>query len=134
MSEKLKPLDFVKDISEYKKDILDEENEKYYKAWTINRYLSMHPTTAMFANEMNLRPTLSKRMQYDYYIQSIRKERRFFKYAKEDDIENIDAVKEYFGYGKNKAKDALKLLSDEDIAYIKQRLYKGGHNVRQKKG
>jgi Bacteriophage clamp loader A subunit len=133
MSDKLRPLDFVKDISENKKDILDEENEKYYKPWTINRYLSMHPTTVMFANEMNLRPMLSKRMQYDYYMQAIRKERRFFKYAKEEEIDNIEMVKEYFGYGKNKAKDVMKLLSDEDIAYIKQRLYKGGHNVRQKK-
>jgi hypothetical protein len=129
---KLSPLDFIKDISQFKKNILTEENEKYYSTYLINKYLSMDVTTALYAAEINARPHMSKRMQYDYYLNAIDKRNRFFKYVKETSDDNVAVVKEYFGYGKKKAKEALRLLSQEDIDYMKSRLSKGGKNAKQK--
>jgi hypothetical protein len=124
--------DFLKDLSENKQDILDETNESQYDCYMINRYLSMHPTTMLYANEMNKLYFLPKRMQYDYLLHSIRKDRRFFKYVKSEKPEDIDLVKEYFGYGSKKAKDALRVLSEDDITYMKEKLSKGGHRARKK--
>jgi hypothetical protein len=129
---KLTPLDFIKDISQFKKDILTEDVEKYYNSFLINKYLSMDATTVLYAAEMNVRPHMSKRMQYDYYLNAIEKRNRFFRYVKETSDENVAVVKEYFGYGKKKAKEALRLLSPEDLEYIKTRLNKGGKNAKQK--
>jgi len=129
---KLTPLDFIKDISQHKKDILDDENQKYYNSFLINKYLSMDVSTVLYAVEMNLRPHLSKRMQYDYYLNAIDKRSRFFKYVKETNDENLTVIKEYFGYGKKKAKEALKILTQEDIQHMRSRLNKGGRNAKQK--
>lgn len=129
---KLTIFDFLKDLSENKQDILDDTNESQYDCYMINRYLSMHPTTMLYANEMNKLYFLPKRMQYDYLFNSIRKERRYFKYMKSEKIEDIELVKEYFGYGRRKAKDALRVLSEEDIEYMREKLNKGGHRARKK--
>lgn len=129
---KLTPLDFIKDISQFKKDILVEDTEKYYSPYLINKYLSMDVTTVLYASEMNLRAGLSKRMQYDYYLHAIEKRNRFFRYVKETSDDNVALVKEYFGYSKNKAKEALLLLSQDDLEHIKTRLNKGGKNAKQK--
>ena len=126
---KLTPIDFIKDLSQNKKDILDESVESQYKPYLINRYLSMDPTTAMYANDMNLRHHICKRMQYDYYLSAIKKQSRFFKYAKHTKIEDIEFVKEYFGYNYTKAKDALSLISSEEMEYIKTKLKKGGRSA-----
>ncbi len=125
--------DFLKDLAEEKKDILTEENESQYSPYMVNRFLSMDQTTIMYANEMNTRHFLAKRLQYDYYIHSLKKQKRFFKYVKEDVQDNIDIIKEYFGYSKSRAKEALSILSESDIEYIKNKLNKGGHNAKRKK-
>lgn len=132
-SHKTTVFDFLRDLSETKSDILDEGNESDYSPWIVNRFLSMHPTTIMYANEMNLRYFLPKKMQYDYYLHAISKTKRFFKYVKEDEQANIDLVKEYFGYNKNRAKEVLSILSKDDIDMMKKRLSKGGHNAKTKR-
>lgn len=132
-SHKVGLFDFLKDISQEKKDILSEDNESQYSSYMINRFLSMHQTTIMYANEMNIRHFLPKRLQYDYYINSIKKESRFFKYVKEDELQNIELVKEYFGYSKARAKEVLPLLSQSDIEYMKVKLSKGGLDAKRKK-
>lgn len=130
---KLTTLDFVKDISQYKKGVLNEDTQKYYKPFVVNKYLSMDATTMLYAAEINQRPYMSKEMQYDYYMSAIDKRSRFFRYVKETSDDNIAVVKEYFGYGKKKAKEALDILTDEDIEYMKRRLSKGGHNAKTKR-
>lgn len=132
-SHKISIFDFLKDLAEQKKDILSEENESQYSPYMINRFMSMNQTTIMYANEMNTRHFLPKRLQYDYYLHSLKKERRFFKYVKEDEQDNLDLIKEYFGYSKSRAKEALSILSDDDIEYMKNKLNKGGHNAKRKK-
>lgn len=133
MSSKVGLFEFLKDISEEKKDLLAEDNESQYSAYMINKFLSMNQTTVMYANEMNLRHFLPKRLQYDYYLNSVKKQKRYFKYLKEDEQSNLDLVREYFGYGKARAKEALSILSSEDIEYIRMKLNKGGHVAKRKK-
>jgi hypothetical protein len=130
---KLTVLDFVKDISQYKKGILDDDTQKYYKPFVVNKYLSMDATTVLYAAEVNQRPYMPKDMQYDYYMNAIDKRSRFFKYVKETNDDNLSIVKEYFGYGKKKAKEALSILTDDDIEYMKKRLSKGGHSAKSKR-
>lgn len=125
--------DFLKDLSEQKKDILDEGNESQYSPYMVNKFLSMHPTTVMYANEMNNRYFLCKRLQYDYYLHVIKKEKRFFKYVKEEQVDNIDLVREFFGYNKNRAKEVLSILDENDIAFMKMKMNKGGHNAKTKR-
>jgi hypothetical protein len=125
--------DFINDLSQNKKDVLTEENEREYSAYMINRFLSMNITTIMYANEMNMNGHLPKRMQYDYYLNSIKKQKRYFKYIKHKRQDDIDVIKEYHGYSEARAKEVLSIFTDEDIQYMKDRLNKGGvKNGKQK--
>jgi len=125
--------DFINDLSQNKKDLLTEENEREYSAYMINRFLSMNITTIMYVNEMNMNGHLPKRMQYDYYLNSIKKQKRYFKYIKHKRQDDIDVIKEYHGYSEARAKEVLPIFTDEDIQYMKDRLNKGGvKNGKQK--
>jgi hypothetical protein len=118
--------DFINDISLNKKDILTEDNESNFNSYMVNRFLSMNISTILYANEMNINSHLPKRMQYDYYLNSIVKQKRFFKYIKHKKQETIDLIKEYYGYSDQLAKQTLPLLDESDITYIKNKLNKGG--------
>lgn len=109
--------------------VTGEEAEKDYNPFIVNRCLSPFPDSLLHVQEMNLYPQLDKRIQYEYYLAAIRKRKRFSK--RQIDIpENVDVVKEYFGYSNVKAKEALRILTEEQIQYMKQKLDKGG--VRKK--
>lgn len=125
--------DFINDLSQNKKDLLTEENEREYSPYMINRFLSMNITTIMYANEMNLNSHLPKRMQYDYFLNSIKKQKRFFKYIKHTRQDDIDVIKEYHGYSEVRAKEILPIFTEEDIQYMREKLNKGGvKNGKQK--
>ena len=80
----------------------------------------------MFANEMNKYHFLSKDMQYNFYINILRKRKRFSPWIRKDKVTNLDCVKQYYGYSNEKASQVLKILSNEQIDFIKQRLDTGG--------
>lgn len=124
---KLSPFDYLNTITYSKQDIMTEDNESQYPAFIINRGLGFGADTVIAANEMNSRPHLDERMQYDFLRGVVRKAKRYNKWIKAEES-NIEAVKEYFGYSFNKAKEALTLLSDKEIAEIKSWLAtcKGG--------
>lgn len=115
---KLSPFDFINSISYTKNDIMSEENENQYGAFIVNRGLGFSADTVIAANEMNSRTHLDNRMQYDFLRHVVRKAKRYNKWIKAEES-NLEAVKEYFGYSYNKAKEALTLLSDKEIAEIK---------------
>lgn len=125
-STKLSVFDFLNDICQGKKDVLTAENEKDYNPFFINRWLSMRIDTIMYAQEMNKCSHLPKRMQYDFYLYSIKKQRRKFEYIKHQRQDDIDLIGEYYQVNETRSKELLPLLSEDDIAYIKRRLYKGG--------
>tara|TARA_B100001248_G_scaffold48959_1_gene31418 strand:+ start:325 stop:693 length:369 start_codon:yes stop_codon:yes gene_type:complete len=109
----------------YNKDDLSEDI-KTYPPYIINRCLSGHLDCVMFSNEMNMYSYLDKDMQYSFYLNSLRKRKRFSPWIKKEKIEDIDSVKQYYGYSNEKAKAALRLLSESELNYIKSKLDIGG--------
>tara|TARA_Y100000401_G_scaffold32510_1_gene23912 strand:+ start:167 stop:535 length:369 start_codon:yes stop_codon:yes gene_type:complete len=109
----------------YNKDDLSEDI-KTYPPYIVNRCLSGHLDCVMFANEMNMYSHLDKDMQYSFYLNSLRKRKRFSPWIKKEKIEDIDSVKQYYGYSNEKAKAALRLLSESELNYIKSKLDIGG--------
>ena len=69
---------------------------------------------------------LDNKLQYEYYLHSLRARKRFSKWAKKEEISDLDVIKEYFSYSNQKAKDALNILNDEDISSIKKEMFRGG--------
>ena len=82
--------------------------------------------TVMFANEMNRLPNLDKRLQYDFYINTVRSRRRFSPWDKKQKMNDLNVVKQYYGYSNEKARQALNILSPSQLDYIKSKLNKGG--------
>ena len=65
-------------------------------------------------------------MQYSFYLNSLRKRKRFSPWIRKDKIKDLECVKQYYGYNNEKASQALKILNKEQIEFIKQRLEIGG--------
>ena len=123
----MNPFDYLKAINETKKDIMvDDIAEREYNPFIINRGLSFFKDTILYANEMNRYHHLDNRVQFDFFINIIRKKKRWSKWIKSSDIDNLELIKEYYGYSNEKAKSALSLMSNEQIEQLKQRIYKGG--------
>lgn len=105
----------------------DELDYKDYVPFVVNRALSYHMDCVLYVNEMNLHPEVEKDLQYQYLLNTIRPmKRKFQPWQKSEVDKNLDCVKTYFGYSNQKAKEALRILNDEQIAEIKRRTDKGG--------
>ena len=126
----LKIFDILNDISYTKTGIINEDTVSQYNPYMVNRWLSMSIDTIMYAQEMNCNAHLPKDMQYDYYFHAIKKNKRFFKYIKHTKQDLIDVIAEYHGCSDKKAKELLRLFSENDIEYMKSKLNKGGKNGR----
>ena len=123
----MNPFEFVKAISYSKKDIMiDDLIEQEYNSFIINRALSYYPDTILYANEMNKNHHLDGRLQFDFFINIIKKRKRFSPWLKATEIENLDVIKEYYGYSDEKAKSVLSLFNNKQIENLKHRIYKGG--------
>jgi hypothetical protein len=121
------PFDYLNSINFTKQDIMmDDQAEKGYAPFMVNRGLSYFPDTVAFSNEMNRYHHLDNRLQFDFLINITRKRKRFSKWAKAQPESDIDAVKEYYEYSNEKARQALTLLSPEQIKIIKTKVSKGG--------
>jgi hypothetical protein len=107
----------------------DEYDYKDYVPFVVNRALSYHLDCISYVNQLNLTPGIDKDMQYSYLLNTIRPmKRKFQPWQKTSVDKNIEAVKKYFGYSNEKAKDALRILNDEQIAEIIRKTDKGGVN------
>ena len=120
--------DWLNSINQTKKNLIDEDPllEKEYSPYVINRCFSGHIDSVMFSNEMNRYHFLSKKLQYDFYINSLRKKKRFSPWLRQDKIKDLDYVKRYYGYSNEKAKQALKILTKEQLTFIKSKFETGG--------
>lgn len=123
----ISPFDFANSIN-YTKDnlIVDDWSEKQYNAFIVNKALSYGADTVIAANEMNSRPHIDKKAQYDFLRGIVRKKKRFNKWLKAEKEEQLELVKEYYGYNNTKAAAALRILNPDQIATIKKRLSRGG--------
>jgi hypothetical protein len=123
--------DYLNSINITKKDVmLDEFDEKKYPAYIVNKCLAPFPDTIFYVNEMNRLCLLDSRLQYDFLLNSIGKRKRFAKWLRASKLKNLDLVKEYYGYSNEKAKQALEVLTEEQIKIIKTKLTRGGKHGR----
>jgi hypothetical protein len=123
----MNPFEYLNAINTTKKDIMvDDIAEASYNSFMINRGLSYFPDTILFANEMNINHHLDNRLQFDFFINIVKKKKRFSKWLKPNEVSNLDVVKEYYGYSNEKAKSVLSLFTDEQLTELKKRISKGG--------
>lgn len=122
------PFDFINAINFNKTDLFeDPQAEKDYVPFIVNRGLSYFPDTVFYANEMNLVPFIPKRQQFDFLRHSITKKKRFSKWAKKDPSpDDLALVQDVYKYSKERALEALSLLSQEQLEFIKQSMHRGG--------
>ena len=116
--------DWLNSINFTKEDL--SESIKDYPPYIINKCLSGHIDCVLFANEMNMMHQLDKDMQYSFYLNSLRKRKRFSPWLRKDKITDLECIKSYYGYSNEKASQALKILTKEQLTFIKQRLDIGG--------
>ena len=123
----MNPFEYANAINYTKKDIMiDDIAEKSYNPFMINRQLSYFPDTVLAANEMNRNHHLDNRLQFDFFINIIRKRKRFSKWFKPEQMSDLDVVKKYYGYSNEKAHQVLTLLTTDQINELKRKVMTGG--------
>ena len=126
---KRNPFDFVKSVSYDKKDIMvDDVEEKAYQPFLINKALSYHQDSVFLVNEMNIRHGTDNRLQYLFFINTLRKRKRFSKWHKPYESKKLDTVKNAFGISTIRAKEYLELLNDKQYRDLKNNMKLGGKN------
>ena len=121
--------DYLNAINHTKEPLMDtedEEWEKKYPPFIVNKCLAPFQDTILLVNEVNQYPNIDKKLQFDFLINSLRPRKRFTPWVKAKKLDDIEYVKEFYGYNNEKAKVALTILNDDQIATIKQKLNKGG--------
>lgn len=125
---KLELKDWLNSINTTKENLIENEptSIKEYPPYIINRCLSGHIDCVMYANEMNIYNHIDKDMQYSFYLNSLRKRKRFSPWLRKDKVTDLECIKQYYGYSNEKAYQALKILNNEQLNFIKQKLDIGG--------
>ena len=124
----MNPFEFLNSINTTKQNLIDKDSdaESSYNPFLVNRSLSYFPDTVFMSNEMNRLHHLDAKLQYDFLINIVRKKKRFSKWDKPEERDDIECVKRYFGYSENKAKQVVGLLSESQITTIKSKVSVGG--------
>ena len=120
--------DWLNSINLSKKNLIkeDPDSERKYAPFIINKCMSGHLDTVLLANEMNMNHSLAKSLQYDFFLNSVRKKKRFSPWLRKDKIKDLDVVKSYYGYSNEKTIQVLRILTSEQIAFIRSKLEIGG--------
>jgi hypothetical protein len=123
----MNPFEYLNAINYTKQNIMvDDLAEKSYNSFMVNRSLSYFHDTVLMANEMNQHHHIDSRLQFDFFINIVRKKKRFSKWNKPETVSDVEVVKEYYGYSNEKARQVLTLLTSEHIDELKKKVYKGG--------
>ena len=120
--------DWLNSINFNKNNLIEEDPETIssYPPYIVNRCLSGHLDTVLFANEMNKYSNLDKDMQYSFFLYTLRKRKRFSPWLKKEQIDDLDLVKKHYGYSNEKAKVAVSLLTKTQLEYIRNKHDMGG--------
>lgn len=120
--------DWLNSINLSKDNLLDEDPlaEKDYPPYVINKCMSGHMDTVLYANEMNISHFLDKKLQYDFFINSIKTKKRYSPWLKKDKFDDLEVVKQYYGYSNDKARAALRILTEDQLQHIATKLNQGG--------
>lgn len=117
--------DILPAILQTKEDVLDNESD--YNPYLINRALSHHLDCVMYANEMNIRHYLEKKMQFMYLLNSIRAYKRpYQKWLKKETNEDIQFIQEHYDCSEEKAKDILMILDSTELEKLRNFSNRGG--------
>ncbi len=132
------PFDFLNAINQSKENLMvgtdnDELAEKTYNAYIVNKGLSFFSDTILYSNEMNFRHFLDNTPQFLYLLNTIRPRKRYSKWFKNEVVEDINVISEYFGYSYAKAKQVKNLITSEQLQMMKQKIQKGGVKSKEKK-
>ena len=123
----MNPFEYLNAINHTKQNIMvDDITEKEYNPFMVNRGLSYFHDTVLMANEMNQNAHVDNRLQFDFFINIVRKKRRFSKWFKPEIVSDVEVVKKYYGYSNEKARQVLTLLTKEQLDLLKQKVNKGG--------
>ena len=122
----MNPFDFVKSITYTKEDIMHDLNESEYEPFLTNRALAYYQDCILYANEMNRRFEISNRLQFHYLLNTIRKRKRFAKWIKPEQIDDLRIVMEYYSISRQKAEEYLTILSDKEMIILRKKMNKGG--------
>ena len=125
--------DYLNAVNSTKENLMDTEDEtweKKYPPYIVNKCVAPFQDTIMMVNEINQFHHLDKKLQFDFLINSLRPRKRYTPWLKATKLENLEYVKEFYGYNNEKAKVALDILDDEQISAIKQKMRKGGRDGR----
>jgi len=123
----MNPFDFINEINDTKEQIIvDDITEKAYNPFLTNRQLSYFYDTTLLANEMNIKHQIDHKLQFDFLLNTVRRKKRFSKWFKQEQQRDVEVVKEYYGYSNEKARNALKLLSEEQLKSVAKKVRKGG--------
>jgi DNA phosphorothioation-dependent restriction protein DptG len=126
--------DIIPSILQTKKEVVSADNERDYVPFIVNRALSQHMDCIMQANQMNIMNSTDNLLQFHYLLNTIRSYKRpFQKWHKREESENLEAIKEYYNYSNEKAKEALLILSNDQLNEIKKNLNKGGLNAKPRR-
>ena len=123
--------DYLNAINHTKERLLDSEDEQWekkYAPFIVNKCVAPFPDTLMLVNEINQLHHLDKKLQFDFLLNSLRTRKRYAPWMKAKKLKNLEYVKEFYGYNNEKAKAALEILDDDQISAIKNKLNKGGKN------
>jgi len=124
----MNPFDYVKEILQGKKQlIVDDLTEKEYNPFIVNRSLSYHKDCVLYANEMNRRHFLDKKLQNDFLLNTVRSQKRnFAKWVKVEKSDDLECIKQIYGFSDSKAREALQLLNKDQIQQLKEKTDIGG--------
>lgn len=129
----ISPFDYLNTINYSKDDIMvDDVTEKAYSSFMVNRSLSYFPDTVQFANVMNQYHHIDKKLQYHFLLNIIRKRKRFSKWIKPQIESDIEVVKEYYGYGNAEARQAIPLLTEDQLGVLRAKVDRGGRSGKIK--
>ena len=106
--------------------MIGTDEEKQYVPFVVNRTLSYFQDTVGLANAMNIHHHIDNRLQYDFFINIVRKRKRFSKWVKPTTYNDVEVIKEYYGYNDEKARQVIPLLSSQQLEFIKNKVNKGG--------
>ena len=119
--------DWLNSINFTKENLIEDPDAiSSYPPYIVNRCLSGHLDTVLFANEMNIYNSLDKDMQYTFFLYTLRKRKRFSPWLKKEQVDDLDLVKKHYGYSNEKAKVAVSLLTKTQLEYIRNKHDMGG--------
>lgn len=125
------PFDYVNSITLGKNNMMrgtenDTLAEKVYKPWVVNKALSYFVDTILVANDMNIYHGLEKRAQYEYFINVIRRNKRWAKWVKDVESDDLDVVAKAYNCNPNVAREYLKILTKDQLEQIRATMVEGG--------